>query len=131
MLKACLALAFFCLVFVLPARAFDWETATVDGRDYVTLRSFCTFYGFDYLAPSGNQRFVSRSAAHSISFKLGNGDIYLDGVHYVLSFPIEGCLLYTSQSRIASRQSSTARYDLRWVPSPRTRRLPGSFLSWR
>jgi N-acetylmuramoyl-L-alanine amidase len=89
MLKACLALAFFCLVFVLPVRAFEWETATVDGRDYVTLRSFCDFYGFAYLAPSGNQRFVSRSAAHSISFKLGNGDIYLDGVHYVLSFPIE------------------------------------------
>jgi len=89
MTKSCLALAFLCLVFALPLRAFDWETANSNGREYVTLRSFCLFYGFGYQAPSGNPRFVSRSALHSISFKLGNGDIYLDGVHYVLSFPIE------------------------------------------
>jgi N-acetylmuramoyl-L-alanine amidase len=89
MLKACIAWAFFCLVFVLPLRAFDWETATSDGREYVSLHSFCVFYHFDYQAPSGNQRFVSRNETHSISFKLGTCDMYLDGVHYVMSFPIE------------------------------------------
>ncbi|HUB67253.1 MAG TPA: N-acetylmuramoyl-L-alanine amidase [Candidatus Methylacidiphilales bacterium] len=88
MTKACLALAFFCLVSGLPLRAFDWETATANGRDYVTLRSFCAFYGFYYEAPGGNY-FTSRGAAHSIQFKLGNSDMYLDGVHYVMSFPIE------------------------------------------
>ncbi|MCE0499633.1 MAG: N-acetylmuramoyl-L-alanine amidase [Methylacidiphilales bacterium] len=88
MTKACLALAFFCLFFVLPLRAFDWETATVNGRDYVTLRSFCTFYGFYYEVPGGDY-FTSRSTAHSLRFKLGNSDIYIDGVHYVLSLPIE------------------------------------------
>jgi N-acetylmuramoyl-L-alanine amidase len=83
-------LAFFCLVFALPLKAFDWETATVDGRDYVTLRSFCTFYGFDYQVPSaGNLRFYSRNTLHSISFKVGTSDMYLDNVHYVMSFPIE------------------------------------------
>jgi N-acetylmuramoyl-L-alanine amidase len=90
MLKACLALAFLCLFFVLPGRAFDWETATADGREYVSLRSFCTFYSFNYQAPSGNDRFVSRNAQHSVSFKVGSSDAYIDGVHYVLSFPIEG-----------------------------------------
>jgi N-acetylmuramoyl-L-alanine amidase len=90
MTKSCLALAFFCLIFALPLRAFDWETATSGGREYVTLRSFCTFYGFAYQAPSGNDRFSSRNASHSITFKLGGSDAYLDGVHYVLSFPIEG-----------------------------------------
>ena len=90
MLKACLAWAFFCLVFVLPLRAFDWETATSNGREYVSLRSFCAFYGFPYSVPSGNDRFVSRNASHSISLKVGNSDMYLDGVHYVMSFPIEG-----------------------------------------
>jgi N-acetylmuramoyl-L-alanine amidase len=89
MLKACLAWAFFCLVFVLPVRAFDWETATINGRDYVSLHSFCTFYQFPYQYPSGNDRFVSRNAAHSISLKDGTSDMYLDGVHYVMSFPIE------------------------------------------
>lgn len=90
MIRACLALAFFCLVFALPLRAFDWETATSNGREYVSLRSFCLFYGFNYQVPSGNDRFTSRNAAHSISLKLGNSDMYLDGVHYVMSFPIEG-----------------------------------------
>jgi N-acetylmuramoyl-L-alanine amidase len=84
------ALVFSCLVFALPLRAFDWETATSNGREYVSLRSFCQFYGFSYQAPSGNDRFVSRNESHSISLKIGNSDIYLDGVHYVLSFPIEG-----------------------------------------
>jgi N-acetylmuramoyl-L-alanine amidase len=88
MTKACLALAFFCLVFGPPLRAFDWETATTNGRDYVTLRSFCAFYGFYYETPGGNY-FTSRSTSHSIQFKLGNSDMYLDGVHYVMSFPIE------------------------------------------
>ena len=84
-------MAFFCLVFALPLRAFDWETATSNGREYVTLRSFCQFYSFSYQAPSGNDRFVGRNTTgHSISLKLGNADMYLDGVHYLLSFPIEG-----------------------------------------
>src|ERR1035441_2494599 len=82
--------AIFCLVFALPLRAFDWETATSNGREYVSLHSFCQFYGFSYQAPSGNDRFVSRNATHSISFKLGNADMYLDGAHYVMSYPIEG-----------------------------------------
>jgi N-acetylmuramoyl-L-alanine amidase len=89
MLKACFVWAFFCLLLVLPLRAFDWETATSKGREYVSLRSFCLFYGFGYQAPAGNGRFVSRNALHSIGLKLGASDLYLDGVHYVLSFPIE------------------------------------------
>jgi hypothetical protein len=84
------SLAFLCLFLTLPVRAFDWETATSNDREYVSLRSFCAFYHFDYQAPSGNQRFVSRNTeGHSISFKLGTCDMYLDGVHYVKSFPIE------------------------------------------
>ena len=91
MTKSCLALAFFCLVFALPVRAFDWETANSNGREYVSLHSFCLFYSFNYQAPSGNDRFVSRNTAgHSISLKLGTSDAYIDGVHYVMSFPIEG-----------------------------------------
>lgn len=90
MVRFCLALVLLGLVAASPLRAFDWETATARGREYVTLHSFCTFYGFGYAAPSGNDRFVSRNGAHSISFKLGSSDVYIDGVHYVASFPIEG-----------------------------------------
>jgi len=89
MLKASVFWAFCCLVFVLPLRAFDWETATSNGREYVSLRSFCLFYGFPYQIPSGNDRFGSRNAAHSISLKIGAIDMYIDGVHYVMSYPVE------------------------------------------
>ena len=90
MLKACFVRAFLCLILALPLRAFDWETATAEGREYVTLHSFCEFYGFGYQAPSGNGSFVSRNGAHTINLRLGNNNIYIDGVHYVASFPIEG-----------------------------------------
>jgi N-acetylmuramoyl-L-alanine amidase len=89
MTKSCLALAFFCLIFALPLHAFEWETASSRGREYVTLHSFCLFYGFGYQVPAGNDRFTTRNGVHSISFKVGTSDMYLDGVHYVLSFPIE------------------------------------------
>ena len=91
MTKSCLALACLCLLFGLPLKAFDWEEVTSNGREYVTLHSFCAFYNFGYAAPSGNDRFVARNPeGHSVSFKIGSPDIYLDGVHYVMSFPIEG-----------------------------------------
>ena len=90
MTKSCLALAFFCFILRWPVRAFDWEQVTADGREYVTLRSFCAFYGFAYAVPAGNDRFSSRNGGHSISLKIGSSDAYIDGVHYVLSFPIEG-----------------------------------------
>jgi N-acetylmuramoyl-L-alanine amidase len=89
MVKARLFAACMCLLFALPARAFNWGTANYDGRDYVTLQSFCAFYGFGYAAPQGSNFFRSRSTAHSIGFKLGSPDAYIDGVHYVMSFPVE------------------------------------------
>jgi N-acetylmuramoyl-L-alanine amidase len=89
MTKSCLALAFLCFIFALPGRAFDWEEATSEGREYVTLHSFCAFYGFGYAVPTGNGLFSSRNGPHSIGFKVGSSDAYIDGVHYVLSFPIE------------------------------------------
>ncbi len=89
MTKWRLALALLCLVCALPLRAFDWEQVTTNGREYVTLRSFCTFYSFGYLVPGGNDRFTSRNGAHAVSLKAGSSDAYVDGVHYVLSFPVE------------------------------------------
>lgn len=82
-------MAFFCLATFLPAQAFNWETATSRGREYVSLRSFCLFYRFPYQVPDRNERFTTRNAQHSLSLKTGSNDMYLDGVHYVLSFPIE------------------------------------------
>jgi N-acetylmuramoyl-L-alanine amidase len=89
MVKARLFVACVCLLAAWPARAFNWNTADYDGRDYVTLQSFCAFYSFGYAAPQGSNYFRSRNAAHSIGFKLGSPDVYIDGVHYVMSFPVE------------------------------------------
>ena len=89
MVKARLVFACWCLFFTLPLAAFEWGTATDNGREYVTLQSFCAFYGFGYAVPAGNDYFTSRNAAHTIRLKLGTADLYLDGVHYVMSFPVE------------------------------------------
>ena len=88
MVKARLVFAC-CLFFTLPLQAFEWGTATENGRDYVTLQSFCAFYGFGYQAPGGNGYFSSRNSQHTIRLKSGTADLYLDGVHYVMSFPVE------------------------------------------
>jgi N-acetylmuramoyl-L-alanine amidase len=89
MTRVFLALALFCLGWAVPGRAFNWQTATARGRDYVTLQSFCQFYNFGYSSPGGNTVFDSRSPTHALRLKMGSPDIYLDGVHYVMSFPVE------------------------------------------
>jgi N-acetylmuramoyl-L-alanine amidase len=89
MTKSCLALAILCLAWVLPAQAFNWQTATARGRDYVTLQSFCAFYNFGYANPGGNTFYDTHSAQHELRLKMGSPDAILDGVHYVMSFPVE------------------------------------------
>ncbi len=89
MTRVCLALALFWLGWAPAAEAFSWQTATARGRDYVTLQSFCQFYGFGYAGPGGNTVFDARSPNHAVRFKMGSPDAYLDGVHYVMSFPVE------------------------------------------
>jgi N-acetylmuramoyl-L-alanine amidase len=89
MVKARLVFACLFLLLTLPLQAFSWVTATYNGREYVTLQSFCAFYGFGYRAPMGNNYFRSQNQGHSIGLKLGTSDLYLDGVHYVMSFPVE------------------------------------------
>jgi len=90
MTRAVLALALFLLGWTVPGRAFNWQTETARGRDYVTLQSFCQFYNFGYSSPGGNTVFEARSPNHLIRFMMGRPDAWLDGVHYVMSFPIEG-----------------------------------------
>ncbi len=89
MTRSCLAFAVLWLGWALAAEAFSWQTATARGRDYVTLQSFCQFYNFGYANPGGNTVFDARSPNHAVRFKMGSPDTYLDGVHYVMSFPVE------------------------------------------
>jgi N-acetylmuramoyl-L-alanine amidase len=89
MVKARLVFACWCLFLSFPLRAFEWGTATYNGREYVTLQSFCDFYHFAYEIPQRNDYFSSRNGQHTIRLKLGAADLYLDGVHYVMSFPVE------------------------------------------
>jgi len=74
---------------MLPARAFNWQTASARGRDYVTLQSFCSFYSFGYANPGGNPVCELRNPQHLLRLKMGSPDMWLDGVHYVMSFPVE------------------------------------------
>jgi N-acetylmuramoyl-L-alanine amidase len=89
MTRTVLALGLWCLAWIVPAQAFNWQTATARGRDYVTLQSFCQFYNFAYSSPGGNTVFDTRSPGHALRLKMGSPDMFLDGVHYVMSFPVE------------------------------------------
>jgi N-acetylmuramoyl-L-alanine amidase len=89
MVKARLVFACLCLFFTSPLQAFEWGTATYNGREYVTLQTFCDFYHFAYAIPQRNNYFSSSNGQHSVRLKLGAADLYLDGVHYVMSFPVE------------------------------------------
>ncbi len=88
MTRLCLTVALLCVAIAGPLRGFTWDTATSEGREYVTLQSFCAFYGFSYAYPAGNNFFQTRSADHWLRFKVGSPDMLLDGVHYVMSFPV-------------------------------------------
>jgi N-acetylmuramoyl-L-alanine amidase len=89
MVKARLVFACWCLFLSFPLRAFEWGTATYNGREYVTLQSFCDFYHFANEIPQRNDYFTSSNGQHTLRLKLGAADLYLDGVHYVMSFPVE------------------------------------------
>ncbi len=71
------------------ASAQAWEEVNFDGRKYVTLRSFCDFYGFDYSLASTSTNFSTKNKSYE--FRIPRGDsreVFLNGVHYWLSFPI-------------------------------------------
>lgn len=80
-----LTIAFFLLAWGGTARG-DWETVTVDGRDYVTLESLAQFYGME--PPAGTEaKFTVSGGGRSLAVRVGSRQALIDGVRQWLSYP--------------------------------------------
>lgn len=76
--------------FCLSAQAYaaDWELVTREGREYVTIKSFCSFYNFqDPGLPQGDTMRLKNQRA-SIVLKLDSRECFINGVRYWLSFGV-------------------------------------------
>jgi N-acetylmuramoyl-L-alanine amidase len=77
---------FFACLVAASARA-DWQTETIDGREYVTLASAAAFYNLGAPAPSGPKKFTAAGGGRSIQVEIDSRDAVIDGIHQWLSFP--------------------------------------------
>lgn len=78
--------AFFCL----SAQAYtaDWELVTRDGREYVTLKSFCDFYHFQYPGIPQSDIIRLKNGSTSVVLRLDSRESFINGVRYWLSFGV-------------------------------------------
>jgi N-acetylmuramoyl-L-alanine amidase len=81
----------FCLGAILlataAARAGDWTVINYGGRDHVTMRNVADFYGL------GNYERVSNtltlgSPGRSLRGAVGSNELYINGLKFILSYPI-------------------------------------------
>jgi N-acetylmuramoyl-L-alanine amidase len=70
------------------AQDFAWETKRIEGRDYVGLPQLAQFYNLPRdVAPADNKIVMSRGA-RSLILMRDSRDVWINGVKYVLSFPV-------------------------------------------
>lgn len=66
----------------------QWQVVSYQKREYVTLKSFCDFYGYNYQPLSEKKYSVLTGPRGQIKFSLNSRDAIINGVKYNLSFPI-------------------------------------------
>lgn len=65
----------------------DWHVWTLDGVEYVSIKSACKFYSF--VPKEGRKGFLSYGSKNlTISVKGGKQDFYVNNFRYILSYPI-------------------------------------------
>jgi N-acetylmuramoyl-L-alanine amidase len=108
------------------ARAGDWEVVTHDGRDYVTIQSLASFYGFPQAVPPASQLLPADPAQplartllldngkHQIVFTLDSRLAVIDGVNQWLGFPVaaEGDKLVLSRIDLSKTIEPSLRPEL-------------------
>jgi len=78
------ALLLFCAV----ARAGDWTVIPYGGRDNVTVRNVAGFYGLaDYRQVENT--LLMGSPGRSLRGSIGSNELYINGLKFILSYPIE------------------------------------------
>jgi N-acetylmuramoyl-L-alanine amidase len=82
--RVCIAML---LLFACRALAFDWTLIKYDGHDYVPLEDVAKFYSFtgvDYSSDAVNLT----GATLRMQGEVNSRDLYLNGLKFILSFPI-------------------------------------------
>jgi N-acetylmuramoyl-L-alanine amidase len=82
------AIIFVCLTSPAMATSRTWELVRVGGLDYVTLDSFCRFYGFAYRKVGGANTYQTQNEDFSVQFYRDSREMKINNVRSWLSFPV-------------------------------------------
>lgn len=66
---------------------YAWQTAKIDGEDYVSLLSIKSFYHFSTLQRNGNQITLENQKV-SVKMTVGGNECFMNGVKFVFSHPV-------------------------------------------
>jgi N-acetylmuramoyl-L-alanine amidase len=77
----------FLLLFGYRARGFDWTLIKHDGRDYVPIEDIAKFYSFNQASYSGDNISLE-GATLRMQGGVNSRELYLNGLKFILSFPI-------------------------------------------
>jgi N-acetylmuramoyl-L-alanine amidase len=76
------------LLFCAVAQAGDWTIISYQGRDHVTMRNVADFYGLDDYREISNSLEMG-SPGRSLRGTVGSNELYINGLKFILSYPIE------------------------------------------
>src|SRR6202047_3702558 len=82
--RICVAVLFF---FAYQALAFEWTLVKHDGRDYVPLEEVAKFYSFTQADYSGDNINLEGATLRMVG-GVNSRELYLNGLKFILSFPI-------------------------------------------
>jgi N-acetylmuramoyl-L-alanine amidase len=79
----------FCAILLLGvvARAGDWTIISYGGRDHVTMRNVAEFYGLEDYREVSNVLTLG-SPGRSLRGTVGSNELYINGLKFILSYPI-------------------------------------------
>jgi N-acetylmuramoyl-L-alanine amidase len=76
------------LLFCAVARAGDWTIIKYDGRDYLSMRNVADFYDLGDYQRAANTLSLG-SPGRSLRGTIGSNELYINGLKFILSYPIE------------------------------------------
>jgi N-acetylmuramoyl-L-alanine amidase len=80
-------LLFALLLFCAVARAGDWTVINYEGRDHVTMQNVADFYGLEDYRQVSNTLTMG-SPGRSLRGAVGSNELYINGLKFILSYPI-------------------------------------------
>lgn len=87
-MRAFSPILFFLLLGMAQAADFDWEVQRFSGRDYVSVKKIAQFYDLPLEATPVNKSLSLTRGRRSLQFVLDSRETGINGVKYVMSFPV-------------------------------------------